>query len=72
MLFRRPTILVPVIMASPSGLRCAPATSTACSRREHIEQLLEQWSMAPVVAAIQAVRGVAFINAVLAAEDGEV
>jgi hypothetical protein len=59
-------------MASPSGVRCAPATKTVCSRREQIEQLLEQWSMAPGVAEIQAVRAVAFINAFLATEDGEV
>jgi len=39
---------------------------------EQIEQLLEYWSMAPVVAAIQAMRGVAFINAVtLVAEIGD-
>ena len=39
---------------------------------EQIEQLLEQWSMAPVVAAIQAMRGVAFINAVtIVAEIGD-
>jgi transposase len=31
---------------------------------EQIEQLLEPWSMAPVVKAIQAMRGAAFINAV--------
>jgi hypothetical protein len=31
---------------------------------EQIEPLLEQWSMAPVVKAIQAMRGAAFINAV--------
>jgi transposase len=37
-----------------------------------IELLLEQWSMAPVVAAIQAMRGVAFINAVtIVAEIGD-
>ena len=39
---------------------------------EQIKLLLEQWSMAPVVAAIQAMRGVAFINAVtLVAEIGD-
>lgn len=39
---------------------------------EQIEQLLEQWSMAPVVAAIQAMRGVAFVNAVtIVAEIGD-
>jgi transposase len=39
---------------------------------EQIEQLLEQWSMAPVVKAIQAMRGVAFINAVtIVAEIGD-
>ena len=37
-----------------------------------IEQLLAQWSMKPVVVAIQAMRGVAFINAVtLVAEIGD-
>jgi transposase len=37
-----------------------------------IEQLVEQWSMAPVVGAIQAMRGIAFINAVtLTAEIGD-
>lgn len=39
---------------------------------QQIEQLLEAWSMAPVVKAIQAMRGVAFINAVtLVAEIGD-
>jgi transposase len=39
---------------------------------EQIELLLESWSMAPVVKAIQAMRGVAFINAVtLVAEIGD-
>jgi transposase len=39
---------------------------------EQIEQLLEHWSMAPVVTAIQAMRGVAFINAItLVAEIGD-
>jgi transposase len=39
---------------------------------EQIEPLLEQWSMAPVVKAIQAMRGVAFINAVtIVAEIGD-
>jgi hypothetical protein len=31
---------------------------------EQIEKLLEHWSMAPVVKAVQAMRGVAFVNAV--------
>jgi transposase len=39
---------------------------------EQIELLVESWSMAPVVKAIQAMRGVAFINAVtLVAEIGD-
>lgn len=39
---------------------------------EQIEQLLEHWSMAPVVKAIQAMRGVALINAVtIVAEIGD-
>ena len=39
---------------------------------EQIEQLLGHWSMAPVVTAIQAMRGVAFINAItLVAEIGD-
>ncbi len=39
---------------------------------EQIEQLLEHWSMTPVVNAIQAMRGVAFINAVtIVAEIGD-
>jgi transposase len=39
---------------------------------EQIEMLLEHWSMAPVVKAIQAMRGVAFINAVtIVAEIGD-
>lgn len=39
---------------------------------EQIEQLLEQWSLAPVVSAIQAMRGVAFVNAVtIVAEIGD-
>jgi transposase len=39
---------------------------------EQIEQLLEQWSMAPVVKAIQAMRGETFINAVtIVAEIGD-
>jgi transposase len=39
---------------------------------EQIELLLEHWSMAPVVKAIQAMRGVAFINAVtIVAEIGD-
>jgi transposase len=39
---------------------------------EQIETLLEHWSMAPVVKAIQAMRGVAFINAVtIVAEIGD-
>jgi len=39
---------------------------------EQIEQLLEHWSMTPVVKAIQAMRGVAFINAVtIVAEIGD-
>ena len=39
---------------------------------EQIEQLLVHWSMAPVVTAIQAMRGVAFINAItLVAEIGD-
>src|SRR5476651_1460073 len=39
---------------------------------QQIEQLLEAWSMAPVVKAIQAMRGVAFINAVtIVAEIGD-
>lgn len=72
MLFRHPTISVPVTMASPSGRRCTRAIKTVHSRREQSAQLLEQPWMAPVVLAIQAVGGVAFINASLAAEDGEV
>jgi transposase len=39
---------------------------------EQIGQLLEQWSMAPVVKAIQAMRGATFINAVtIVAEIGD-
>jgi transposase len=39
---------------------------------DQIEQLLGQWSMAPVVSAIQAMRGVAFINAItIVAEIGD-
>ena len=39
---------------------------------EQIEQLLGHWSMAPVVTAIQAMRGVAFINAItIVAEIGD-
>jgi transposase len=39
---------------------------------EQIEMLLEHWSMAPVVKAIQAMRGVAFVNAVtIVAEIGD-
>jgi transposase len=39
---------------------------------EQIEQLLGHWSMAPVVLAIQAMRGVALINAItLVAEIGD-
>lgn len=39
---------------------------------EQIEQLLGHWSMAPVVSAIQAMRGVALINAItIAAEIGD-
>jgi transposase len=39
---------------------------------DQIEQLLGQWSMAPVVSAFQAMRGVAFINAItIVAEIGD-
>jgi transposase len=39
---------------------------------EQIEQLLPHWSMAGVVKAIQAIRGVAFVNAVtIVAEIGD-